>query len=69
MVFSDFEYSGGPGFPAGPNPSVRVRGPTTKPAKTHSFFHHFFGVFLDRFLFDLGSSFPPTLPPKTHQNR
>ena len=37
-------------------------------SKTHVLFHHFFDVFLNRLLFDIGSTFPPNLPPETHPN-
>jgi len=42
--------------------------PPQDPSKTPSFFHRFFDAFLDRFLIDLGSIFPPNLPPKNDQN-
>ena len=32
------------------------------------FLNHFFDAFLDRFLIDLGSMFPPNLPPKSDKN-
>ncbi len=42
--------------------------PPKDPSKTPSVFRHFFDAFLDRFLIDLGSIFPPNLPPKNDQN-
>ena len=64
-------------YPALPSPRRTLRpehskifllDPPQDPSKTPSFFHRFFDAFLDRFLIDLGSIFPPNLPPKNHKN-
>jgi hypothetical protein len=67
VIFFDFNALGGPGFH--PWPSALSPFPPPEPSKSSSFFHHFWDAFLDRFLIDLGSVFPPNLLPKTHQNQ
>ena len=67
VIFFDFNALGGPGFR--PPPTRVLEFPHPEPSKIPFFFHQFLDAFLDRFLIDLGSVFPPNLPPKTYQNR
>ena len=66
IVFFENCQLGGPRDAASPCP---VRGfPPEAASKTQFVFIILFDAFLNRFLFALGSIFPPNLPPKNHQN-